>query len=203
MEHFLSSSGYVALVVLAFIEACCVPIPSEVTFGFAGVLAGEHRLDLALVIVLGTLFELVGSFVAYFVGRLGGRPLVERLGRYLLVTSNDLDRAERFFSGRGELAVVIGRAMPVVRAFVSIAAGIAKMPPLRFGVCSFIGTLVYACALSGLGYGVGSQWHRVVHDFSLAGYVLVVVVVAVVALWVWHRVGVVRREREENVRSSA
>ena len=100
MESFLSEAGLAAVFLFGFLEACCVPIPSEITFGFAGVLAGEGHFSIVAVIIVGTVAELIGSFVAYTVGRVGGRPLVHRFGRYLLVTHADIDRAERFFAGR-------------------------------------------------------------------------------------------------------
>ena len=203
MEHLLSSAGYVGLIVLAFVEACCIPIPSEITFGYAGVLASEHRLDLALVIVVGSLAELAGSYVSYSVGRKGGRPLVQRWGKYVLITSSDLDRAERWFDGRGEFALALGRALPVLRAFVSVVAGIAEMARLRFLLFSLIGTLVYVSALSSIGYVVGSGWHRVAHGFSLAGYLVVIAVVVVIALFVRHRLGEVRKDRERRRQTSA
>jgi membrane protein DedA with SNARE-associated domain len=199
VQHLLSQSGYAALILLAVVEACCIPIPSEITFGFAGVLASTGRLNFALVIVLGTLAELVGSYIAYTIGRVGGRPLVNRLGKYVLLTNRDLDRAEAWLSGRGEFAVAIGRAMPILRAFTSIVAGTAEMPAVRFGVFSFIGTLVYVTALTSIGYAVGGTWHRIANDFAIAGYVLVAVVVVLIALFVMHRLRVMRHEREAAV----
>lgn len=180
MEHFLIHQGYFALVVLAIAQAGCIPIPSEITVGFAGVLAGEGKLNLAAIIAIATIGELVGSYVAYTIGRVGGRPVVRRVGRYVLITSADLDRAERFFCARGNLAVVIGRALPVLRAFVSIVAGIVEMPARRFLACSLIGTLFYTTALSLIGYGVGSNWRTISHDFSLAGYVAMAVVLLMI-----------------------
>src|SRR6266536_2932151 len=194
MEHFLTQAGYGALILLCLIEACCIPIPSEITFGFAGVLAYQGHLNLAAVIILGTLAELTGSYVAYAVGRLGGRPLVERLGRYVLITRADIDRAERFFAGRGALAVPLGRALPVVRAFISVIAGFSEMPLVRFGVLSLIGTAVYASAISAIGYGVGSAWDTVARGIAIAGYVLAALLVIAVAAFVTHRLRAVRRE---------
>ena len=110
MESFLSQWGLAAVFLFGFLEACCIPIPSEITFGFAGVLAGEGRLNIVAVIIVGTLAELIGSFVSYTVGRVAERPLVSRFGRYLLITERDIDRAERFFAGRGVWAVPVGRA---------------------------------------------------------------------------------------------
>lgn len=178
MEHLLLAHGYLAVAFLAFVEACCVPIPSEVTFGFAGVLAREGHLSLAAVIALGSVAELAGSYVSYAAGRFGGRPLVERVGRYVLLSARDLDRAERFFDGRGEFALALGRALPVVRAFVSVVAGTVGMRALRFGLFSALGTVVYAGAFAGTGYALASEWHHLVREFSLAGTVLAVLVVA-------------------------
>jgi membrane protein DedA with SNARE-associated domain len=195
VEHLLITHGYLAIVLLGFIEACCVPIPSEITVGFAGVLVSEHRLEIVAVIVLGVLAEIAGSLVTFAVGRIGGRPFVERVGRYVLLTSRDLDRAERFFEGRGGFAVLVGRAAPVLRAFVSLAAGIAEMPTGRFVLFGSIGTAIYVTALTCAGDAVGAEWHQLVHGFSLAGYVIVALVVVAVALAVLHRLRDLRRER--------
>ena len=195
MQHLLTESGYAALVLFAFAEACCVPIPSEVTFGFAGVLAASGRLNLAIVLLVGVAAELAGSSTAYAIGRVGGRPLVDRLGRYVLLTTRDLDRAERWLSGRGEFAVAVGRALPVIRAFTSIVAGTADMSTARFEVFNFIGTLVYTGSFAAVGFGVGYEWKRVAHDFSIVGYVLVALVVVAVAAFVVLRLRELRRER--------
>lgn len=196
MQHFLSDSGYAALVVLAFAEGCCVPFPSEITFGFAGVLAASGRLNLAAVIFLGALAEFAGSYVGYAIGRIGGHPLVKRFGRYVLLTNADLDRAERWLSGRGEYSVAIGRCLPIVRTFISLVAGTAEMPWLKFGVFSLVGTLVWTTALASIGYAVSGTWHKVAHGFSIAGYVVIVLVVLAVAALIVHRLRVLRHERE-------
>src|SRR5258708_8916349 len=107
MTTFLMQSGYWALIVFAFVQACCIPISSEITFGFAGVLAYQGHLSLVLVIVIGTLGELAGSSLAYGLGRLGGRHTVERYRRYLLMTRKDVERAERFFAGPGAWSVAL------------------------------------------------------------------------------------------------
>ena len=185
MESFLIHWGYAAVFLFGFLEACCVPIPSEITFGFAGVLAGEGHLNIVAVIVVGTIAELLGSYVAYAIGRAGERPLVQRYGRYLLITQADIDRAERFIAGRGIWAIPVGRALPVVRTFVSIVAGFLKVPPLLFGVLSLIGTAIWVTVISLIGYGVGSAWQSVAHGLALAGYVIVVL--AVIAIVGVHR----------------
>ena len=160
MESFLTSAGYAALILFAFLEAACIPISSEITFGFAGVLAYQGHLNLALVIIIGSLAELAGSYASYAVGRVGGRPLVHKLGRYVLVTESDVSRAERFLEGRGVWAIPVGRMLPFVRAFTSIVAGLVRVPAVRFGVLSLIGTVIYAAALSSVGYALGSAWNK-------------------------------------------
>ena len=197
MENFLIHAGYGALILFAFLEACCVPIPSEVTFGFAGVLASEGHLSLPLVIIIGTLAELAGSYVAYAVGRVAERPVIDRFGRYLLITKADVDRAERFLVGRGIWAIPLGRALPIIRAFVSIAAGLTGVPALRFGVLSLIGTVIYVTVVTSIGYSLGSSGHHLAHALSVAGYVIAVLVVVAIAAFVLYRLREVRREARQ------
>jgi membrane protein DedA with SNARE-associated domain len=199
MQGFLIHAGYPALIVLAFLEACCIPISSEVIFGFAGVLAYQGHLNLALVIIIGTLAELAGSYVSYAVGRVAERPVIERLGRYLLISRRDISRAERFLAGRGGWAIPVGRVLPLLRSFTSLVAGIAGVPALRFGVLSLIGTVVYVAAMSSIGYAVGPAWNRVASDLSVAGYVTAVVVVLAVVAFAIYRLRELRRESAENL----
>ena len=120
-----------------------------------------------------------------------------RLGRYVLVTQADVERAERFLVGRGAWAIPVGRMMPVVRPYTSLAAGLAGVPPLRFGVLSLIGTVAYAAIVSSVGYSLGSTWTKIAHDLSLAGYAVAAVVVAAIALFIGYRLRELRREARE------
>jgi membrane protein DedA with SNARE-associated domain len=194
MESFLTSAGYAALILFGFLEAACIPISSEITFGFAGVLAYQGHLNLVLVIIIGSLAELAGSYASYAVGRIGGKPLVSKLGRYVLVTEADVDRAERFLAGRGAWAVPVGRMLPFIRAFTSIVGGLVRIPAARFGVLSLIGTVIYATVLSVIGYGLGSAWKRVDHGLTIAGYALFAVVVIAIVGFIVYRWRAVRRE---------
>src|ERR1700749_2128927 len=194
MESFLTSAGYGALILFGFLEACCIPISSEITFGFAGVLAFQGHLNLVLVIIIGTLAELAGSFTSFSIGRWGGRPLVDKVGKYVVITPTDADRAERFLAGKGAWAVPVGRMLPVIRAFASIVAGLIEMPPLRFTVLSLIGTVIYVSAFSSIGYALGSAWDSVAHEVSVAGYVIVALVVVAIVAFVLIRLPAARRE---------
>lgn len=195
MQMFLTHAGYLALILFGVVEACCVPISSEITFGFAGVLAYQGHLNLALVIIIGSLAELVGSFISYGVGRKGGRPAVQRYGRYVLITSRDLDRAERFFAGKGAWAVLVVRLIPVLRAFGGLVSGIVEVPVAQFTIFNAIGTVIFASVLSSIGYGVGSAWDSVSKDLSIGGYIIVVLVVVAVATVIVLRLREFRRER--------
>ena len=196
MESFLTSAGYAGLILFAFLEAACIPISSEITFGFAGVLAYEGHLNLVLVIIIGSLAELAGSYASYAVGRVGGKPLVSKLGRYVLVTESDVSRAERFLQGRGGWAITVGRMLPFVRAFVSIVAGLVRVPAVRFGILSLIGTVIYATALSTAGYALGSAWNQVSHGLAIVGYVLFAIVVIAIVGFVVYRLRQFRREAQ-------
>jgi membrane protein DedA with SNARE-associated domain len=195
MTTFLTDSGYWALIVFAFVQACCIPISSEITFGFAGVLAYQGHLSLVLVIVIGTLAELAGSSAAYGLGRLGGRHTVERYRRYLLMTRKDVERAERFFAGRGAYSVAVARVIPLVRAFTGLVAGFMEVPLLPFEIFNLIGTLAWATVLSVIGYEFGSEWTRVSKNFSRASDALAVLVVLLLVALIVHKAIELRKER--------
>jgi len=196
VQHFLSSWGYLALLVLTFAEAACIPIPSEVTLGYAGYLASTGQLAIGPVIVVAVIGELAGSFVGWTIGRFGGRPFVDKFGRYVLVSHSDLDRAESWFRKHGEPAVFFGRILPVIRTFISIPAGIAEMNLVRFGIASLAGSAIWCTAIALAGYELGGEWSKITKGFRAAGYVLVAVGVLVFAVFVLHRFVVLRREKE-------
>ncbi len=191
LSSVMTSHGYLALVIFAFIEAACIPISSEVTFGLAGLFASQGKFSLAGVIIIGTLAEVIGATLAYAVGRRGGRYLLERYGRWVLVTHSDLDRAERFFSGRGSWAVAVGRILPVVRTFAGFAAGVVEVPAAPFSIYNVIGTLVYVIGLSTFGYVLGPTVTKFFNSFSVVGIVLVVLFIAAL---IAHRVHALRKD---------
>ncbi len=197
MENFLTqvmtSHGYLALIIFAFVEACCIPISSEITFAFAGVIAFEHpdKFTIAAVIIIGTLAELAGSTLAYAVGRRGGRHLLEKYGKWVLISHSDLDRAERFFAGRGSWAVAVARALPLVRCFAGFGAGVVEVPIVPFAIFNLIGTLVWTTALTLLGYNLGSTVDKFFKTFSVAGIILVVVLLGAL---IAHRVHAIRKD---------
>jgi membrane protein DedA with SNARE-associated domain len=194
MESFLSHWGYAAVFLFGFLEAACIPIPSEITFGFAGVLASEGHLSIVGVIVVGN-GRRAHRLVRLLRRGPGRRPATRPPVRPLpAITQADLDRAERFVAGRGIWAIPLGRALPVVRTFVSLVAGFIEVPPLLFGFLSLIGTAVWVTVISLIGYGVGSAWQSVAHGLAVAGYAIVVVAVIAIAAFIAYRVREIRRE---------
>lgn len=166
---------------------------------FTSTLPGNpHHLNFIVVGLVGTLGNLVGSWIAYGVGRAGGRPLIERWGRYVLLRPHDLDRAEAWFGDHGEAAVFFSRLLPVVRTFISLPAGVAEMPVGRFTAYTIAGCLPWTFALAGVGYAVGASWSRIERYIALIGLVVAILLVAAIAVWVWRRLG--RREAEPSRR---
>lgn len=185
--HFVATSGYAAVFMLSVLQSCCIPTSSELTLGFAGVLASQGRLSLAGVILAGTVGEVVGAYIAWAAGRWGGRVFVERYGRYLLVTSSDLDRAERWYERHQRFGVFGSRLLPVIRNFVALPAGIAEVPPARFGILTAGGSLIWDGAMALIGYGIGHSYTKVMKGFSAAGYLLGAAAVVAIAFVIWHR----------------
>lgn len=183
----VSSSGYIAIFFLSVLQSCCVPTSSELTLGFAGVLAAEGKLSLPGAILVGAAGEVVGAFIAWLIGRTGGRAFVDRFGKYILLSHRDLDRAEAWYGRHERWGVFGSRLLPVIRNFVALPAGMAEVPLVRFGVLTAAGSLIWDGAMAGIGYAVGARWRSVMHGFSDAGYLLGALVVLAVAVAIVHR----------------
>lgn len=198
VQSFVQNYGYFALIILSIVESACAPIPSEVTFGFAGALCttavlGHAEFSVWAVIVIGTLGSVVGSIIAYEVGRTLGRTIVDRWGKWILLTHKDLDAAERWFDKYGNVSVLIGRVLPVVRSAISVPAGIAEMRRGPFILLTALGSLIWVSLLTGLGYAAGSNWPRVSHDAHIFQTPMIIILVILIAAFFWHRIRTVRR----------
>jgi len=186
----ISSVGYLGIVVLMAIESACIPLPSEVIMPFSGYLVYAGRFHLLWVATAGAIGCNLGSVIAYEIGFFGGRPLVERYGSYILLNRGELDWAERFFVRWGSAAVFIARLMPVIRTFIALPAGIARMPRLRFHVYTFVGSWPWCLMLAYIGMKLGERWEtdpRLKLWFHRFDVVIVVAILAGAAAFLWSR----------------
>jgi membrane protein DedA with SNARE-associated domain len=209
MTHLLLSWGYVALFIATVLAAMGLPTGSEIVIAYAGALASghvggsPHHLNLFAVIAIATIGELIGSFLGYGIGRVGGRPLVERAGRFVLITNADLDRAERLFERHGEPVVFFGRFIPLLRSFVGLAAGIAEMTVAKFAMFTAFAAAIWCSAFALLGDALGANWDSVLKKVSDAGYLIAAVIVAGLVVLFLHRLRAVRGERNQTRSTSA
>lgn len=155
----ISAGGYWGIVLLMAIESACIPLPSEVIMPFSGYLVYTGRFNLFWVATAGAFGCNVGSVLAYYLGYYGGRPLVEKYGSYIWLSEKELHWADRFFQKYGDWAVFISRLLPVVRTFIALPAGIARMRQVRFHIFTFIGSWPWCFALAWIGMKLGEQWN--------------------------------------------
>ena len=156
----ISTLGYGGVVLLMAIESACIPLPSEIIMPFAGYLVYKGQFNLWAVGVAGAFGCVLGSWVAYYVGLYGGRPFIEKYGRYVLLSRHDLDLADRWFALYGEVIVFASRLLPVVRTFIAFPAGVARMNMTRFTVYTFLGSLPWCIGLAYVGQLLGEQWDK-------------------------------------------
>ena len=179
---------YVLVLALMAIQSACVPIPSEVIMPFAGWQLAQTQWQLVILATLASLASNIGSIPAYWIGAKGGRPLVERYGSYVLLSKRDLDLADRFFSKYGSITVLVGRMLPIVRTFIALPAGIAKMNQVRFHVYTFIGSWPWCYALAYIGMKLGARFEtdpRFKEGFHRFHLGVEAVIVLGVAVFVW------------------
>ena len=192
----ISAAGYLGVAALMAVESACIPLPSEFIMPFSGYLASTGRFDLVLVATAGAVGCNIGSTAAYALGRWGGRPFIERWGPYMLISRGDLAAADRFFSGYGGIAVLVARLLPVVRTFISLPAGIARLPQLKFQLYTFIGSWPWCFALAYAGYKLGQRWDtdpRLHTLFQRFDWVVLLIVLLGVGWYVWRHF---RHQRE-------
>ena len=198
----ISAMGYGGVVLLMGIESACIPLPSEIIMPFAGYLAYRGEFTLHGAALAGAVGCVAGSIPAYYVGKYGGRPAIERWGRYVLVSRREIELADRLFARWGQWVVLGGRLLPVIRTFIAFPAGVARMNMARFLVYTFVGSYPWCLALAWVGMKLGERWNQdqrlkdAFHRFDLA---VGVALAAFVAWFVWHKV----RERRRAVAAPA
>jgi membrane protein DedA with SNARE-associated domain len=195
------AAGWPGVIFLMAVESACIPFPSEVIMPLAGwflVKDRDHELEyLFLAGFFGALGNTLGSLIAYYAGLIGGRPLLLKYGRYILITKRDIDWADRWFSKYGEITVFATRLMPVVRTFISLPAGIARMNVVRFTALTFAGAYPWSVALAWGGYKLGENWEDILPYFRPVSVPIALLVAAVAAFWLYRRIREVRHQALE------
>lgn len=195
----ISRLGYTGVVLLMAIESACIPLPSEIIMPFSGYLVYTGRFNLWLVGVAGAFGCVVGSLIAYWVGAYGGRPLMEKYGRYLLVSRHDLDLADRWFERFGEVIVFASRLLPAIRTFIAFPAGVARMNLKKFVIYTFAGSLPWCIGLAYVGQRLGEKWDKdptlrtLFHRFD---FIIGIVIAAAAVWWVWRHIRHLREGKE-------
>ncbi|HEX3281572.1 MAG TPA: DedA family protein [Pyrinomonadaceae bacterium] len=193
----ISTLGYSGILLLMAIESACIPLPSEIIMPFSGYLVSTGQMNIWLVGLAGALGCVLGSLVAYWVGMKGGRPLIEKYGRYLLISKHDLDMADRWFEKRGEIIVFVSRMLPAIRTFIAFPAGVARMNLKRFVIYTFAGSFPWCIGLAYVGQKLGEKWNQddtLKTWFHRFDFLIGIVGVMLAAWWIWRHVGHLRRE---------
>jgi membrane protein DedA with SNARE-associated domain len=181
----ISRLGYGGVVLLMAIESACIPLPSEIILPFSGYLVFRGEMQLQLVALAGAFGCVLGSIVAYFVGAWGGRPLIERYGKYILISHHDLALADRWFQRHGDITVFVARLLPVIRTFIAFPAGVARMRLWRFNVYTFVGSYLWSLALAWIGMKLGEHWDTLGVYFHRFDAVVGVVLLLGIVWYVW------------------
>lgn len=192
--------GYGGVFLLMAIQSANIPIPSEVIMPFSGFLVSQGQMNLWWVTLAGAFGSLLGSIFSYWLGLIGGRPLIEKYGKYILVSHHDLDLADSWFTKRGEWTVFFGRILPIVRTFISFPAGIAQMNFGRFLIYSFLGSIPWTLALAYLGLKLGQNWDAIkiyTHKFD---YLILGLIIAFIVWWVWRHIRINSKFKSQNAK---
>lgn len=186
-EQWVADYGYMAIFVLMLLESACIPIPSEATMLVGGWLAADGSLRFFWVGVAGVVGNVVGSWLAYVLGRWKGREFLEKYGKYVLIRAHDIDRAEKWWDKHGEAATFFSRLLPVIRTFISVPAGIAKMNFTKFTIYTVLGVIPWTFGLTWLGVVVQENWREVEGYFSVPAMIIAALLVVAALVWYLRR----------------
>lgn len=183
----ISALGYSGVILMMGLESACIPLPSEVIMPFSGYLVSTGRFDLQMVAIAGALGCLLGSYAAYYAGANGGRRVLERYGRYILIAPHEIETADRFFERWGSPAVFISRLLPVIRTFIAFPAGVARMSLLAFTVYTLAGSYLWCLALAWAGMKLGEHWSALGPYFHRFDGVIAALIVAGAIAFLYNR----------------
>jgi membrane protein DedA with SNARE-associated domain len=183
--YLIENLGYWGVFIGMTIESACIPLPSEVIMPLAGYVAYEGKMSLIGITIVGAVGNLLGSWIAYFVGLKGGRPFLEKYGKYVLISHRKLEMSHDWFDRYGHEAVLISRVLPVIRTFISLPAGIAEMDFKKFTLYTLLGSIPWCFALGYIGYILGPNWNTIEKYFRYMDIIVVIGVIFVVAYLIY------------------
>lgn len=181
----ISKTGYLGITVLMALESACIPIPSEIIMPFSGFLVFEGQFIFWQVVLWGAIGNLIGSIIAYGVGFYGGRPIIEKYGKYILISRRDLDLADNWFNKYGQKVVFFSRLLPVIRTFISLPAGISRMSFKKFSFYTLAGCLLWSFVLTYAGVIMGENWHDIEVYFREFQWIIGGLIILGIVWWVW------------------
>ncbi|MGZ7210118.1 MAG: DedA family protein [Methanobacterium sp.] len=181
----IENLGYWGVFIGMTLESACIPLPSEVIMPFAGFVVNEGKLTLWGITLVGALGNLFGSLIAYYVGLKGGRPLLDKYGKYILISHRDLDLADNWFKRYGHKAVFISRMLPLIRTFISLPAGIARMDLKKFVIYTFLGSLPWTFALGYIGVQLGHNWEIIKSYFHILDIIVVIGIIGFIVYLIY------------------
>ncbi len=182
--YLIESLGYFGIFLGMTIESACIPLPSEVIMTFAGFVVNEGKLTLTNIILVGILGNLVGSLITYYIGLKGARPLLEKYGKYILITKEKLDNADKWFNKHGDAAVFFGRILPGIRTFISLPAGINKMDIKKFIIYTLIGSGIWTSILAIIGIELGKDWSIISQYFRIFDIIIGIAILLIIIYYV-------------------
>ena len=191
----IESLGYLGIFLGMTIESACIPLPSEVIMTFAGFVVNEGKLSLTNIILAGILGNLLGSLITYYIGLKGARPLLEKYGKYILITKEKLDNADKWFNKHGDAAVFFGRMLPGIRTFISLPAGINKMDINKFVIYTIIGSGIWTSILAVIGIELGKDWNIISQYFRIFD---IIIGIAILLIIIYYGIKHIKNKRTKN-----
>ncbi|HET6457977.1 MAG TPA: DedA family protein [Nitrosopumilaceae archaeon] len=183
----ISGSGYIGIFLLMIAESALIPIPSEVIMPFSGYLVSSGKFNVVYVVIAGSIGNLVGSLVAYYIGFRLGREFILRYGKYVLLRKSHLELTESYFKKYGDRSTFISRMLPAVRTYISLPAGIAKMNLKKFIIYTLIGSIIWNSALTYIGIQLGQEWKNILHYSDYFDGIVVIGVIVVIVIFLRRR----------------
>ena len=191
----IETTGYWGIALFMGLESANIPIPSEIIMPFSGYLVFQESLNFFWVILWGTVGNLLGSLLSYYLGYVGGRPFLLKYGKFLFISSHDVELSEKLFQRYGSFAILFSRVLPVVRTFISFPAGIAKMNIWKFSLYTFIGSFLWTWVLTYAGVLAGDNWNLLETYFKKFDWIILLFLILLGVWWIWRHVKAIQKQQ--------